>query len=530
MSLFLRRLSALKRARSTAVTAPEVREIITDAGGVGGGSTAWADITGKPSTFAPSSHTHPTSEVTGLDTALAGKQPLATVLTNTTAAFTTAQETKLSGIATGATANASDASLRDRATHTGTQASSTISDFTEAAQDAIGAMIDVTLVYTDGTPLFQRAALTGAITASVGSNTTSLGTFTKAQLDAAVSDGNVLYVGDVTSNATHTGDVTGATALTIANDAVTFAKMQNATGAGFIGATGAGDYAHRTPTEVTAALDNFTSTLKGLVPGSGGGTTNFLRADGTWAAPPGGGATDLSYTASTRLLASSTGADVTLPLFTSTEAGLTPLSGGGTTNFLRADGTWAAPSGGGGAANYDGYSQMVPAAGLFIPNNANATALGTQAQVANRTVIAPYVPAYNVTIDQLGISVSTLLASANAKCVIYDSDSNGRPTTILRETANISAAANATVFGSITSLTLTAGKTYWIGVRASGTFTLRTLAVGALPALDYTSAATPAARQTLILTETFANAAANWTYASSQHSNALMPLVLMRVA
>lgn len=60
-------------------------------------------------------------------------------------------------------------------------------------------------------------------------------------------------------------------------------------------------------------------------------------------------ATDLSYTASTRLLASSTGVDVTLPLFTSTEAGLTPLSGGGTTNFLRADGTWAAPPGGGGS-------------------------------------------------------------------------------------------------------------------------------------------------------------------------------------
>lgn len=60
-----------------------------------------------------------------------------------------------------------------------------------------------------------------------------------------------------------------------------------------------------------------------------------------------GGPTDLSYTASTRLLASSTGADVTLPLFTSTEAGLTPLSGGGTSNFLRADGTWTTPSGGG---------------------------------------------------------------------------------------------------------------------------------------------------------------------------------------
>jgi hypothetical protein len=34
---------------------------------------SWSTLTGKPSTFAPSAHSHPTSEVTGLDTALAGK-------------------------------------------------------------------------------------------------------------------------------------------------------------------------------------------------------------------------------------------------------------------------------------------------------------------------------------------------------------------------------------------------------------------------------------------------------------------------
>jgi hypothetical protein len=47
-------------------------------------------------------HTHTIANVSGLQTALDAKQPLATVLTNTTAAFTTAQETKLAGIETGA--------------------------------------------------------------------------------------------------------------------------------------------------------------------------------------------------------------------------------------------------------------------------------------------------------------------------------------------------------------------------------------------------------------------------------------------
>lgn len=37
------------------------------------------------------------------------------------------------------------------------------------------------------------------------------------------------------------------------------------------------------------SLNDFTSTTHGAVPLSGGGTTNFLRADGSWAVPPGAG-------------------------------------------------------------------------------------------------------------------------------------------------------------------------------------------------------------------------------------------------
>lgn len=44
----------------------------------------------------------------------------------------------------------------------------------EQAQDAIGAMVDSSLVYTDATPLLQRAALTGDVTAAAGSNSTTI--------------------------------------------------------------------------------------------------------------------------------------------------------------------------------------------------------------------------------------------------------------------------------------------------------------------------------------------------------------------
>lgn len=79
--------------------------------------------------------------------------------------------------------------------------------------------------------------------------------------------------------------------LTIANDAVTYAKMQNVSATSrFLGriTAGAGDTEELTGTQATTLLDTFTSSLKGLAPSSGGGTTNYLRADGTWAAPSAG--------------------------------------------------------------------------------------------------------------------------------------------------------------------------------------------------------------------------------------------------
>lgn len=55
--------------------------------------------------------------------------------------MTGAERSKLTGIQAGATANATDAQLRDRSTHTGFQAASTISDFTAAADARVAAGI-----------------------------------------------------------------------------------------------------------------------------------------------------------------------------------------------------------------------------------------------------------------------------------------------------------------------------------------------------------------------------------------------------
>ncbi len=139
----------------------------------------------------------------------------------------------------------------------------------------------------------------------------------------------------------------------------------------------------------------FTATAPGIVPASGGGTAKFLRADaswqalsfsslsgniavtqmnngagasstsfwrgdGVWASPAGGGnvtgpgtsvTNDLAVWANTSgtILADMTWATATSKLiqFTTSLQGVVPGSGGGTANYLRADGTWNAPPGAG---------------------------------------------------------------------------------------------------------------------------------------------------------------------------------------
>jgi hypothetical protein len=62
----------------------------------------------------------------------------------------------------------------------------------EEAQDAVGAMINSTLVYTDGTPLLERAAISGDITIALGSNTAAIGSGVIVNDDVNASAGIVL--------------------------------------------------------------------------------------------------------------------------------------------------------------------------------------------------------------------------------------------------------------------------------------------------------------------------------------------------
>ena len=132
-----------------------------------------------------------------------------TILGNNTAGssdileLTTAQTRTLLNVADGATANDSDANLKDRSNHTGTQTAPTISDFdTEVANNT-------------------AVAANTAKNSYPSADATKVGFITVTQaVDLDTMESNIATNNAKVTNATHTGDVTGSTALTIANGVV----------------------------------------------------------------------------------------------------------------------------------------------------------------------------------------------------------------------------------------------------------------------------------------------------------------------
>jgi hypothetical protein len=101
-----------------------------------------------------------------------GTQSADTLTDGTTnKAFLATERTKLAGVASGATANATDAQLRDRSTHTGTQPLSTISDAGDAASRNVGTT-STTVAAGDAPAAAQAAAIaTAAADATSKANT-----------------------------------------------------------------------------------------------------------------------------------------------------------------------------------------------------------------------------------------------------------------------------------------------------------------------------------------------------------------------
>jgi hypothetical protein len=181
----------------------------------------------------------------------------------------------------------------------------------------------------------------------------------------------------------------------------------------------------------SAGLPSCSAIAAGLVPATGGGTSNFLRSDCTFVPPP-----------------SSSACATAAP-------GLVPATGGGTTNFLRADCTFAAPPVPDKPFDIEIFYPGVP------PNSAIVRVALTRAVAC---------------VAALTGSVGNASAAATASTTInINQVVSGTPT--LRGTAVFAMGATTATFTAASPITLSAGNDVEFAFPSSADATLANVAI-----------------------------------------------------
>ena len=175
-------------------------------------------------------------------------------------------------------------------------------------------------------------------------------------------------------------------------------------------------------------------------------------------------------------------------------------------------------------------SGFKPPIGHFVSPLLTALALGTLTGAANRMDIYPWLCVEDMTVDQIGVEVTTAVASAQGKLVIYNVDADNRPTTLAFESTVLDFSTVGYKFVT-QSFSFVKGTVYWFGIRHSSTAAVRAVAVGAMQSLGLTTGAATTANTIARRTVTFGNAAPNpWTFVASELANSAGALFKMRVA
>jgi hypothetical protein len=121
-----------------------------------------------------------------ITTALANKVDKVAGKGLSTEDYTSAEKTKLGGVATGATANSTDAQLRDRALHTGSQAISTVTGLQSALDERAA------LANQPNAPVYSGTQSRGAY-ATIGIGQTTVPVFEVLEVDIPAANPSVLY-------------------------------------------------------------------------------------------------------------------------------------------------------------------------------------------------------------------------------------------------------------------------------------------------------------------------------------------------
>ncbi|MGK5677506.1 GDSL-type esterase/lipase family protein [Actinoplanes sp. URMC 104] len=239
-----------------------------EGGGGTGGSVSWGDVTGKPSTFPPSAHQHPTTDITGLSSALAAKADASALAAKADAS---ALAGKADAVHSHTTADVSglDTALAGKSDSGHTHTAGQVSGLATVAKT--GAYADLTGLPTipPAAPVQSVAGKTGAVTLAKGDvglsavdNTADadkpISTATASALAGKAATSHQHAAGDITSGTLPTGrGGTGMNSFTAGGyvRAASSSALEQRTAAQVLSDIGAAAAAHSHATSDVSGLD-----------------------------------------------------------------------------------------------------------------------------------------------------------------------------------------------------------------------------------------------------------------------------------
>lgn len=174
-------------------------------------------------------------------------------------------------------------------------------------------------------------------------------------------------------------------------------------------------------------------------------------------------------------------------------------------------------------------SVIAPVSGVYINQSFTGQDMTNILSQANVIILSPFYVGWDTTIDQVGVW-QTSLGSGNLKVLIYSSNSNGLPETLLTSSSTITTSGTGGYTVSV-SQSFNANTRYWVGTHTDGTQTFRGLAEAALKPLGVgTGLNTTAVCDHLSSTVTFGSAPSSWTFSTSQLGNGGVISIGFRIA
>lgn len=179
----------------------------------------------------------------------------------------------------------------------------------------------------------------------------------------------------------------------------------------------------------------------------------------------------------------------------------------------------------------DKFPFVAPDAGRYVRSATGcSTTTTTMTGVADRTDIYPFIPRFDMKVDRLGASISTGVAGALGRFVVYGSSADGRPAARLFESPDLDFSAVGVKEASL-DLGMRKGRQYWLGLRHSSTASLYAWQFYNTPDLDQSNISTTPAKLLRRALSHATPAPAAWGYVAGETTQGVAaPAIWLRVA